>query len=337
MKSDSHTSEKQKPQSVRQRDEHPPDKVRDAALTFIKKIRQDDPTLVPTVESCDDRKRNGRSNVLSAEQGGNQGPNNVAEATRTFTRKLRESGFGPPNVTLADVGSDSSKVHNQNPAEESSSTAAKKLHDATKIYIKKLRESGYEGPNVTLVEKGSDSSGKHNNHAVEQAGGPTLDDIDAAAGTFIRGVKQSDPKQHETPEVALAEKGSKACEHIGVSERSIERPKATTPSSTLPPRDSPLTTVFAGQYVSSLMLEEIKYLKLPFGGLAQEMSIPEMVLRDAIEGKMGLTRGQWVRLGQRLSLPTTYELRPGERDGMPCWEVCFPPVEFMRPGVASDG
>ena len=30
------------------------------------------------------------------------------------------------------------------------------------------------------------------------------------------------------------------------------------------------------------------------------MSIPEMVLRDAVEGKMGLTRGQWVKLGRFL-------------------------------------
>ena len=93
-----------------------------------------------------------------------------------------------------------------------------------------------------------------------------------------------------------------------------------------PPSDSPLTKVFAGQYVSSLMLETITYLKLSYEGLAHEMSIPEMVLRDAVEGKMGLTRGQWVRFGRLLGLPTTYELRPSERDGVPCWEVCFPPV-----------
>ena len=99
-----------------------------------------------------------------------------------------------------------------------------------------------------------------------------------------------------------------------------------THSSSLPPRDSPLTTVFADQYVSALMLETIKYLKLSYAGLAHEMSIPELVLRDAVEGKMGLTRGQWVRFGHLLGLPTTYELRPGERDGIPCWEVCFPPV-----------
>ena len=74
------------------------------------------------------------------------------------------------------------------------------------------------------------------------------------------------------------------------------------------------------------MLETIRYLKLSYVWLAHDMSIPEMVLRDAVERKMGLTRGQWVKLGQRLGLPTTYELRVGEQDGTPCWEVCSPPV-----------
>ena len=43
----------------------------------------------------------------------------------------------------------------------------------------------------------------------------------------------------------------------------------------------------------------------------------------------GLTRGQWVRFGRLLGLPTTYVLRPGERDGTPCWEICFPPVSLV--------
>lgn len=84
--------------------------------------------------------------------------------------------------------------------------------------------------------------------------------------------------------------------------------------------------MFLGQYVSKLMQETISYLKLPYDKLAHEMSIPELVLRDAVEGKMGLTRGQWVKFGRLLGLPTTYILRPGERDGTPCWEICFPPV-----------
>jgi hypothetical protein len=76
------------------------------------------------------------------------------------------------------------------------------------------------------------------------------------------------------------------------------------------------------------MQETIAYLKLPYDKLAHEMSIPELVLRDAVEGKMGLTRGQWVKFGRLLGLPTTYQLRPDERDGIPCWEICFPPVSF---------
>jgi hypothetical protein len=48
-------------------------------------------------------------------------------------------------------------------------------------------------------------------------------------------------------------------------------------SHSLPPSDSPLTTVFLGQYVSSLMQETITYLKLPYDKLAREMSIPELV------------------------------------------------------------
>jgi hypothetical protein len=56
------------------------------------------------------------------------------------------------------------------------------------------------------------------------------------------------------------------------------------------------------------------------------MSVPKMVLCDAVEGKMLLTRGPWVKSGRLLGLPTSYQLRPGERDGMPCWEICFPPV-----------
>jgi hypothetical protein len=76
------------------------------------------------------------------------------------------------------------------------------------------------------------------------------------------------------------------------------------------------------------MQETIAYLKLPYDKLAHEMSIPELVLRDAVEGKMGLTRGKWVKFGRLLGLPTTSQLRPDERDGIPCWEICFPPVSF---------
>ena len=87
--------------------------------------------------------------------------------------------------------------------------------------------------------------------------------------------------------------------------------------------------MFLGPYVSKLMQETITYLKLSYVGRAHEMSIPELVLRDAVEGKMGLTRGQWVRFGKILGLPTSYQLRHGERDGTPCWEICFPPISLV--------
>jgi len=74
------------------------------------------------------------------------------------------------------------------------------------------------------------------------------------------------------------------------------------------------------------MQETITYLKKSYRGLAQEMSIPEMVLLDAVQGKLGLTRGQWLKLGQLLGLATTFDLRPSERIGTPCWEVCYAPI-----------
>jgi hypothetical protein len=87
--------------------------------------------------------------------------------------------------------------------------------------------------------------------------------------------------------------------------------------------------MFLSQYVSLLMQETITYRKLSYEKLAQEMSIPELVLRDAVEGRMGLPRGQWVKFGKMLRLSTTYILRPGEREGMPYWEICFPPVSLI--------
>jgi len=62
--------------------------------------------------------------------------------------------------------------------------------------------------------------------------------------------------------------------------------------SSLPPSDSPLTTMFLGEYVSRLMQETITFLELSYDGLAHEMWIPELVMGDAVEGKMGLTHGQ---------------------------------------------
>jgi hypothetical protein len=97
----------------------------------------------------------------------------------------------------------------------------------------------------------------------------------------------------------------------------------------LPPPDSPLTTSFLGHYVSCLMQETITYLKLSYSDLALKMFVPEMVLRDAVEARMPLTRGQWSRLAKLLELPTTFELRPVEQDGGPYWEVCYAPVAFI--------
>jgi hypothetical protein len=94
----------------------------------------------------------------------------------------------------------------------------------------------------------------------------------------------------------------------------------------LPPIDSPLTKCFLGQFVSLLLQETIICLNVPYKRLAQDMSIPEVVLRDAVQGKLGFTRSKWVRVGQLLNLPTTFDLRPSERNGAPCWELCYPPV-----------
>jgi hypothetical protein len=81
--------------------------------------------------------------------------------------------------------------------------------------------------------------------------------------------------------------------------------------------------------VSSLKQETIIYLKLSYSDLDLTMFVPEMVLRDAVGAKMAPTRGQWGRLGKLLGLPTTFELRPVERGGTPCGEVCYPPISFV--------
>jgi hypothetical protein len=72
--------------------------------------------------------------------------------------------------------------------------------------------------------------------------------------------------------------------------------------------------------------ETLTYLKLSYSDLALRRFIPEMVLRDAVNGNMGLSLGQWIRLGKVRGLPTMCKIRPSERDGAPRWEVCFPPV-----------
>ena len=196
------------------------------------------------------------------------------------------------------------------------------VQDAALNFIKQLREAdpiGFKPPEVTLIDKrGAKPQTQVSRRLHEDA-----------ALNYVRKLRKSDPKPQERPNVAVTDKTGDeipAKAALGCSDGVEHR---MSRFSSLPPSDSPLTTVFLGQYVSSLIQETIAYLKLSYGGLAHEMSIPEMVLRDAVAGKLGLIRGQWVKLGGLLSLPTTYELRPGERDGSPCWEVCYPPVPFI--------
>jgi hypothetical protein len=95
---------------------------------------------------------------------------------------------------------------------------------------------------------------------------------------------------------------------------SMELLKLMMRSLSLAPSNSPLTTSFLGQYVSSLMQETITYLELSYSALALKMFVPEKVLRDAVGAKMALTRGQWGRLAKLPGLSTTFELRPVEQD-----------------------
>lgn len=74
------------------------------------------------------------------------------------------------------------------------------------------------------------------------------------------------------------------------------------------------------------MQETVTCLKLSYKGLAQEMSMPDTVIQEAVQGKWGLTREQWVKLGQLLKIATNFQLIKSERNGVPCWEVCYPPV-----------
>jgi hypothetical protein len=40
-------------------------------------------------------------------------------------------------------------------------------------------------------------------------------------------------------------------------------------------------------------------------------------------------------LFQLLELPTTFQIRPSERDGLPCWEAYFPPVSVQVEGSTT--
>jgi hypothetical protein len=93
----------------------------------------------------------------------------------------------------------------------------------------------------------------------------------------------------------------------------------------LPPANSPLTEIYVGQYIRSLIEETARYKKTSYAELAHAMSLPELILEDAIEGRVGLRRGQWNKVGKLLGLPT-FQLRPGVHDGVLRWELVYPPV-----------
>lgn len=96
----------------------------------------------------------------------------------------------------------------------------------------------------------------------------------------------------------------------------------------LPPPNSPLTEIYVGRYIGSLIDETVRYKKTSYAELAHAMSLPELILKDAVEGQIGLRRGQWNKIGELLGLPTTFQLRPGEHGGILRWELVYPPVAF---------
>jgi hypothetical protein len=71
---------------------------------------------------------------------------------------------------------------------------------------------------------------------------------------------------------------------------------------TLSHADSPLAKILLGQYLSCLITETLNYINMPHKELARAMSIQEVVLRDTIDGKVGLARRQWTRLAELLNL-----------------------------------
>lgn len=75
----------------------------------------------------------------------------------------------------------------------------------------------------------------------------------------------------------------------------------------------------------------IVYRKLSYRDLRQEMSISEVIRKEAVQGELALTRGQWIRLAQLLRLPKNLELQTSERNGVPCWESVTHPSRWERP------
>jgi hypothetical protein len=96
--------------------------------------------------------------------------------------------------------------------------------------------------------------------------------------------------------------------------------------------DSPLAKIFLSDYISRLTQETVRYRALPYKKLAQQMSIPSPALEEAIKGGLGLKRGRWKTLFKLLELPTTFQIRPSERNGLPCWEAYFPPISVPLEG-----
>jgi len=190
--------------------------------------------------------------------------------------------------------------------------ASKAVQNAALGYIRKLREQNpqYERPQVTLMEK---EAGKC--HPIE--------DIKKAARQELEKVRQTDKVVNEGSSLRTEQVQPPAKAH-GADSPTAETSASSAPS--LPPRDSPLTKVFLGQYLSLLVQETMTYRKTRFSDLAREMSISEMVLQEAVQGRLPLTRRRWVRFGQLLGLSTTFEVREGDHNGTPCWELCYPPV-----------
>jgi len=184
-------------------------------------------------------------------------------------------------------------------------------------YVKTLRaqDPHFERPLVVLMEK-------------EAGQFQPIEDIKKAGREELRKARQTANAVNEgsgvstkpAPQQAKAQ-GSNL--HTGESDASS--------TASLPPRDSPLTTVFLGQYLSLLVQETITSRKSRYSDLARGMSMSEIVLQEAVQGKLPLTRGRWVRFVQLLGLSTMFEVRGSERNGMPCWELCYPPIRVGQP------
>jgi hypothetical protein len=197
------------------------------------------------------------------------------------------------------------------------SLASQAVQNAALDYVIKLRKQNraqYERPQVALMQK---EAGKC--HPIE--------DIKKAAREELKKARQTD-KAVNKGSMLRTERVQSPVKAHGADLSTV--PNASSALS-LPPRDSPLTKVFLGQYLSKLVQETITYRKTRYSDLAHGMSMSEIVLQEAVQGNLPLTRGRWVRFGQLLGLATTFEVRETERDGTPCWELCYPPIRVGQP------